>query len=339
MNCLNNYIGYKGCTDGTPGSGLFVNSLPGLPSELLTKIANSDQVTAANVWRDVEITSQSQLLLDTSTAFGDRYKIRSIASVIDIGKEINTVQVAPAPLFQGFEIDPQNTLSNGYVRSNLMGIAVDSVSFYLRVANLTQNFELRVYDADLNSLVYSQVVDYTTLVVGWNEIPINRIFELKRLAFTLDYTELTSFDLELNDELSDYFSDCLCECLRCDGCMGAIRGVSKNGATYTYGTTTFGLTASISLVCSYEGLICTNKKSFARSYWYLTGHHLLQHALYTPSFSRYNTIDKEKTKELMDYFFQMYEKELEKTVKGINLDMQDVCLNCDALIRNEWAAV
>lgn len=54
MDCLLDYIGIKICGDEAPESGTFINSLPGISLESIDKIANEDQVTYAQVWKDVQ---------------------------------------------------------------------------------------------------------------------------------------------------------------------------------------------------------------------------------------------------------------------------------------------
>lgn len=55
MNCLTDYIGIRVCSNDTPpGSGMYINSLPGISLESIDKIANADQITYRGVWADVQ---------------------------------------------------------------------------------------------------------------------------------------------------------------------------------------------------------------------------------------------------------------------------------------------
>lgn len=338
MDCFAGYIGLKGCTEEQPGSGLWLNTLPGIPVSLLTQIANADQVTAKAVKRDIEITAQSQLLSDASKAFADRYRMRSIARVMDLGLGIDTgSSIAFAALYRGFSFNPQNDLCDGYVKSTLLGVSVDELKFYVGSLEADPaDVTVQVRNLDLGTTLFSTTVAVADLTNGWNTVAINRVFDLCHLAFVVDQTDINTFELPISDQLSALLSDCLCQCTGIDGCTGKIEGISIDGGTETYTDYSYGVTASLSLTCSYESLLCTNKKSFARALWYLEGHHTMFHALYTPSFSRYNTVDRDKTQSLMDEYFARYTEELERVVKGIDIDQKDYCIECNQSIRNEF---
>jgi hypothetical protein len=64
MDCLTNYIGLKVCGTETSESGLFINSLPGISLESIDKIADSEQVTYAGVWADVQAEAQARFYVD-----------------------------------------------------------------------------------------------------------------------------------------------------------------------------------------------------------------------------------------------------------------------------------
>jgi hypothetical protein len=54
LECLTGYIGMMGCGNEVPGSGLYINSLPGITMEMVDKIADAEQVTYVGVWVEVE---------------------------------------------------------------------------------------------------------------------------------------------------------------------------------------------------------------------------------------------------------------------------------------------
>lgn len=55
-DCLKDYVGIRFCSvDGEkPGSGLYINSLPGLSIEMIDNVADSQQVTYKGLWNDVQ---------------------------------------------------------------------------------------------------------------------------------------------------------------------------------------------------------------------------------------------------------------------------------------------
>lgn len=54
LECFSGLIGILGCRGDDPGSGLYINSLPGVTLEMVDKIADSEQITYLGVWRDIE---------------------------------------------------------------------------------------------------------------------------------------------------------------------------------------------------------------------------------------------------------------------------------------------
>lgn len=64
MECLINYIGIRGCGIVEPGSGQYINTLPGISLESIDKIADSEQVTYAGVWNDVQTEAANRFYMD-----------------------------------------------------------------------------------------------------------------------------------------------------------------------------------------------------------------------------------------------------------------------------------
>ncbi len=55
MECVRGYIGIKSCVSTViPGSGLYINSLPGISLEITEKIADSEQRNFLGAWKDIE---------------------------------------------------------------------------------------------------------------------------------------------------------------------------------------------------------------------------------------------------------------------------------------------
>lgn len=54
LDCIIDRIGVRRCGTGASPSGYFVDDIPGASCEFLDKIADSDQVTFAGVWVDIQ---------------------------------------------------------------------------------------------------------------------------------------------------------------------------------------------------------------------------------------------------------------------------------------------
>lgn len=66
MDCLIGYIGLSYCPGiyEQPGSGIYLNSLPGISIQSIDAIADSEQITYLGVWADVQSSAVAQFRID-----------------------------------------------------------------------------------------------------------------------------------------------------------------------------------------------------------------------------------------------------------------------------------
>lgn len=344
MNCFNNYVGIKGCSTGVPGSGLFINSLPGFPTEFFSKIASSDQATFLQVWEDIQITAHQRLLSDVTVKYNSRYKLRSLARFIDIGKQKSTnPALSNTGKFRGFGVNADSGLASQYTRSNLMAIAVDYLELHC-ITPFAGEVAVKIWDGDTGTVLFSTTVNTADalLVAGFNAIPVNMVFSSKHLLFGYDATLLDGVTITISSSATASLCDCLCEvtCCNLTDCPGKVYGFESAALTdvldLTEGDDSMGLTGKISFLCSYENFICNNKQLFSRAWWYLLGAQAIWWALNSPSFSRANTVDKKPKTELGEDFQTLYEEQLDIVLRGTNLDESDICIECDPPIARPW---
>lgn len=77
LTCFIDYIGLSYC-EGVyeqPGSGLYLNSLPGISIESIDKIADSEQVTYLGVWADVQQAAVAQFRIDVMSELNKCFKL------------------------------------------------------------------------------------------------------------------------------------------------------------------------------------------------------------------------------------------------------------------------
>lgn len=344
MNCYNNYVGLKDCSLGIPGSGLYINSLPGFPKDFFSKAANSDQATFLDVWRDIQLTAHQRLLSDVTVKLNSRYKLRSIARAIDIGKqkETNAALTAIAK-YRGFGIDADSGLASQYTRSNLMAQAVDYLQLHI-IAPFTGEVAVKIWDGETGEELFSTTINQTgsELTAGFNTIPVNQIFSSKHLLFGYDASLVAGVTININSSLSGTLCDCLCEFTNCDleNCPGKVYGFESGDLldplSNTIGTDSMGLTAKVSFLCSYENFLCDNRLVFARAWQYLLGAQAIWWAINSGSFSRANTTDKKSVSEYGNDLQNLYEEQLEIVLRGTSLDESDLCIECDPPIKRPY---
>ncbi len=330
LDCLVNYVGIKGCGEALPGSGLYVNDLPGIPRELLDKIATADQGTYKQAWLDIQNNAVQEMNIDLKLAFANRYKSVSLLRSFSIGKNIDTTTTEPQSAeYRGFSVDIHKDIPDGYVVSNMIAYSIDALELYIPVVT-TNPITIRILDGDTAESLFSYSLAVADQVTGWNVIPVNSLFYAGKIVAVYDATEVDSVELTLAPNINDSLCGCLSPVY--DECLGEVKGIDTgalNINTINEGTNTYGLTANISLTCTYEKLVCRNKMLFAKPLQYLLGYKVLEAALYTNRFGRFNTTDRKVTEGLAQDYRQDYLSALELTLKGIDLDQADPCIVCD----------
>jgi len=323
MECLINYIGILDC--GTPPeSGLYINNLPGLNTEIIGAIADGEEITHKGVWSDVNKISARRFQTDIMVQLRKNYNVKRVKETIEFIPEASTSEPASANyrgLLLGF--DYQYFTFQAFIVSTVYLYSETAGSSTLKVFN-RQNVEL-----------YSKDVE---VVQGLNSFQINQTFVSDRLFVGFDFTNIDGF----SSDISSNVSSCFCQVLNevfCDTCNPSFGGATKSGATITTtSTNAHGVGILGSAGCDYSQIVCNQKQIFTSAWLYLLGNQLLIHLLNADRLNKYTTADVAKYNELKDYYQVMYEKSLEEAVLGIELDaMDDCCIECSPLVKSvQW---
>lgn len=314
MNCLIDTIGLTGCGTSTPASGLYINSLPGINLEAIEKIADSDQKTYVNVWSDIQVRAAKKFGVDVVALFNKRFNIKTISSSLDLGNIIDVSSTtAPAAQYRGIIFDLDFGL-NGWTKNSALQLHyLQTLNFYSG-ANYGAT-TIKVYDVDTGSEVDSFS---HTLVSGWNTISVNKYYIQRRIFVGINSTAITSVSLEVRNE--------------CDDCgvrvSGGVLSIGADISTLEEGSDTYGMSAVYSVHCKIDPVVCNNLSAFYNSWLYCLGSEIQTETLYSPRINA-KTIDRDRAKELKDYFDREYEQSLMLSVDGINLDVDDYCLLCN----------
>lgn len=54
LECLTGFVGVRSCFEGEPGSGYYINDLPGISSEVLQAITEAEEETYFNTWLNIQ---------------------------------------------------------------------------------------------------------------------------------------------------------------------------------------------------------------------------------------------------------------------------------------------
>jgi hypothetical protein len=329
LNCLIDHIGIEGCGGDIPVSNLYINRLPGIELKALDKIATHDQETYQGVWNDIQERSIRRFRNEVIKAFNKRYKIKTLTQSVDVERIINVDSVTTqAAEYRGYTIE-LNREDSDYVASNLQSIYIPSLPVYIPG---TLNTTVKIFDLDTREELKSVSV---TGVEGWNTVAINETYVARRLYVVYDSSLIDSVEQDISKlrqavQFSDGGGYCLCYSY--SNLNVEIRGASSlisDKFDITYGDNTFGLSGLFSIKCSYDSLICNNLDTFETALWYLEGAEFCFERQFTSRLNEYTTFGKDKAIELRKEYEERFVNELSTAIDGINLNLQDHCLECN----------
>lgn len=351
MECLRDYVGVRGCSYAASDSGMYINELPGIEFANIDQLANADQVSLSGVWSDVQnraIIRFRQDVLGKISGFDRRYRLKQITQTVDIGKDIDASAPTVAAVATRGQTIELNKEGDQYVGSNMQGIYLQGFNFYL-IANAAI-YDFAVTDLDTGDILWNSA---EPLTVGWNLIKVEELFSVTRISITIDTTACDTAELSLDGfALSDpysnwsmgfgYNNNYLFWNWGCD-CSSMVRGYQDIAGIETFGIDTFGISAIFSVRCTYDNIICKNKMYFASAFRLCLAIELMAERMFSSRINRWTTVDLAKAKELKKYFEvsyrggeydgAIYEGELKTCIDGIELNLNDCCLECDQMIK------
>jgi hypothetical protein len=333
MGCLNDYIGIRWCGGSASApSSLYINDLPGLSIKQFNSITDEENGTFLSVWNTVQNRAERRFALDVREAMGAKYRLKSLAQGVNLGKVFVDASV-PQYILSGstaIHLELNSVSDPEYTPSPLLQINLQNISYYCQdVGDTGGTFNFNVYDLDTGESLYS-----TSLTINneyWNDYEINQSFVA---------SNINQQPLKLRMVLSPAapYSTTLIQLpnnIQNPQCCG----VSVHGAVQTTDKLSYtpGITATFNVTCSWEGLICQNKNLFSRAFWYLCGIEFLTELIYSTTLSKWTTIGMNQMKDLRAEYEVEYQKSLKQVADGMYLDC-DCCLDCASPVQIRTAS-
>lgn len=332
-NCFDAHVGLKGCSTVAPKSGIWINSLPGLSTELVDKISNSEQITFSNTWRDVLTIAKQTLLNDLVNGLNETINFHQIVYQTKRPRPSRTKVTIPAfAEYRGILIEaPESRYSQ---------ICIKSLFVY---SATVQTITIKIWNVWDGSLVTTKDVN---VVLGFNEIALD-------IAIDLTFSENSIFvgvdsstldTVEFLQEIDNFWSfwgwD---DCPYVGGYSGLIgyqqqlriqaaRMALADGPDYTtvirHGNP-FGVWGQVEIICSSENFLCENIHHFTTAILYLLGWQLLLYKIASPRFNFFTTSREDTTEKLMQEFKTQYTSNLKRTLEAIPKSGSGYCFDCD----------
>lgn len=341
MDCLKNYIGLKYCSSEPPGSNIFINILPGMSTELADNIANSEQVTFAQVWNDVQDRAIMRLKNDiiNNLLTNEKADFRSVIYHTRKLLKYQRDMVAVPALAEYRGVYLTLPLSR-YVNLRVNEIYIFSKEI-IDVAT-----EFKVFDINDGVELYSKDIIVSP---GLNTISIGKIFDLKYEVFEL-FLGIDCSAIETIETMPDYFGwydnqDAFCgsSCRMGTHGTGYLQVQPAVLPVAAIGNIIFesliltgvgkGVVVGCEILCSIEQFICENIHHFQQSFLYLLGAEMLQQKLSSGvGSSRMNwftSTNLEQTDNTRLIFESRYVSNLKREVKSIPLSGESACFSCE----------
>ena len=319
LDCFLNYIGLKGCgaNDVTPPSGLFINSLEGISEELLTSIADSEQITAQDVWDDAQSNALCVFEGDILGILNERFSQQTILETVTVGQLCEPlVTVANSNELKGIALSLEH---NKYFN-------LDIFQVYLYSDTAVLGAIINIYDLVTGKVVFTVTQD---LVEGHNTINIEQSYAAlptrNRLFISYDANIVTS--VKSQNTLWNDGCDCSGYVQICGGTVDV--GTPVLWENLTRDGESHGMSVSFSLQCSLEKYICSKRSLFTAALKYLLGREIIAQAMASPRFNQFTTVSTKMHQDLHDEFERKYHDQLKTVLDNIRLP-DDICFECDS---------
>jgi len=332
MDCYKNLIGVKSCDLPTPPiSGMYVNDLEGISSEMVHQISDSDQENLIGVWEAVEnrailrFKEHFKILLEefskgwTDVLYkSDRPNIRNPFRYL--------------PVFNGlsgqFVILPSNEYST---------VSFKSLRFVSKTA-------VANHTITLHELVTGDLIATSTpfpVTVGYNEIDLSDQADFQNvkgkfwdsgffIGIDTSTLELAETDPGCRCSKIDIYQDCGCsggDTIQ----LGPLEFAS--GVTPTYkdahenlSCKENGIIANIEANCDIENYLCEHVEHFKYAFWHIIGAEILNEKIMSPTIGFFTQTHTLETEELVKRFRKEAKSSLKRRAKVTTIDR--VCVSC-----------
>lgn len=330
MDCLTDWIGIKWKGAEAPDSGLYINQLPGVSLKSIDDLANAEQVSFLGVWSDVQTRSLTRLKTEVTNYFSKRYQLRTISESLKLPTYYtNDTQNTPADAnYRGFTYDM------GWYASGLASIHIEYLNLYL--LSDAPGLVIKVFEVADQQTAWE--IDSFTVdaVAGWNRIKVLKNYSVYKIFVGYDATDIESVYMPLNTVWSGgYWWTSFMWGPPNSPYQAILRGASSD---IPYGNLVelnnlYGMSGDISIICSFDEILCSNKEKFTECLWYLLGIELMTERLYSDRLNRYTTIDLKRAADLRTEFETRFMESMKSTFDGIELQTWDGCITCNAQVQ------
>lgn len=334
MGCLSGIISLRGCSiSETPGSVYSLNSLPGISLKAFQDVANSEQKTYLGVWDAINERAEARVKNSILSYMATKYNIKRVQRTVDTNVVGNT-SVTANNLFKGIVINNSFDWTNNYVFTAFQNMSIDKIRFWYDGTTAFTDVDVQFFDYVTKEILYTKNIIKTELVEGWNEFSILKTFNapILGIGYSLNIPTV-SYNI---DKTSAWWGSCITSCYGLWNC-GYIKGFTSEDdsidSQLTYGSNAYGLQAIVTIGCSYDAAICSNRLLFAEAMWYLLGSEFMTEIMYSERINFMTTVKRDQAVELKAHYDLQFEEALKNGLNGLKFEC-DECLQCNSLVQS-----
>ena len=333
-NCLLDFIGLRSCTAETPLSEVWINSYPGMSTELADKIASQDQVTYADLWRDVQNSAYQRLKTDVQKALVDFGNVRLDQTIFQTAKIFvqQWQQIEPVganAIFKGAFLS-----ANG---SKYMGLRVKQVYIYNSGSVAVEDVPIKFVQTQDGSVLYETT---KTIQPGANTFQINQVFtsffDKINIALLVDCTDLPTLQGTFIDYGWQAWND---ECASRYSAWILQPGFSSFpvtapldyglGENWTQTSSQAGIYWDAQLICSLDAFICEQKFDLIDAWGNLLCSAMLETKMLSNRVNYFTQSNRDYTERAIPTYLSRYKDALDVWAAQLNLAGEGLCFNCD----------
>lgn len=331
MGCFSGLIKLNGCQiTEVPEAVYSLNSLPGISLKSFEQVANSEQGNYIGVWDAINERAEARLKNQILAQMSTRYDIKRVRRTTSVNGSPETVAVSDDK-FKGMVFVQAWTLTDNWVVSPFQTLSVDKIAFYKSATNTATTVDIKFINYLSQEILFNKTLTMSNLVEGWNEINILKEFYCPLLAIGFTDTDINGVTYQTSDVNSN-FQSCFDYCYGTDGC-GYIYGFTTNDSgDYVQTDVINSLRATVTLGCSYDAAVCSNRLLFAEAFWYALGIELMDERLFTERVNFYTSVKREEAKELGSLYQVRYEEAFKNGIGGLKFGC-DACLECNSQVQ------
>ena len=334
MECINGYIGVKGCPGAeAPASGMFINHLPGISFKSLAGITDFDANTVSQVWEQIQTLAGEMLVADVTAGIRFKYSLKTSRRTVSLSPVYTGDTYADDGTEKGMVMDL------GLVKSQFNHIYVSMVRLRLESLPTADGYGISTVDIVFRDKEGTELSRITQIVdaamVGTTiTIPVLKSFTTDYLFAGFIGDGLGAYGSTITNEVHNSF--CYTVCQICPDCEPVVTGATAMGGDYETGTDTFGLTVVAGIGCSYRNIVCANLEWFTMPLLYLCGYLIMIERLTSDRVNKWTTVGTQQAEELRDTYREEYERRLKDVMTGMELDSDhDCCIDCTQAVKRK----